>query len=211
MITRSAGQSSASSDDTISFTRKDTKNKHVTVVKNWGTPTRFMDQYISGDMWKEVNKFNLFYVIQTKITKEDDVFKIGISSGERRLKEYLTFCGKTNHPYLLKMGSPKDRQSGRGVYLWYLAGQRDNVRDGDNKRRSTITNDEIVKDYYTSAFWSKNHESRVINTLKNDGFTTRQGEEWFIVNPGRVAKFKQIVTDLSKIYVQPEPRRSPRI
>ena len=211
MITRSAGQSSASSDDTISFTRKDTKNKHVTVVKNWGTPTRFMDQYISGDMWKEVNKFNLFYVIQTKITKEDDVFKIGISSGERRLKEYLTFCGKTNHPYLLKMGRPKERQSGRGVYLWYLAGQRDNVRDGDNKRRSTITNDEIVKDYYTSAFWSKNHESRVINTLKNDGFTTRQGEEWFIVNPGRVAKFKQIVTDLSKIYVQPEPRRSPRI
>ena len=210
MITRSAGQSSASSD-TISFTRKDKNNKQVTVVKEWGTPTRFMDQYISGDMWKEVNKFNLFYVIQTKITKEDDVFKIGISSGERRLKEYLTFCGKTNHPYLLKMGSPKERQSGRGVYLWYLAGQRDNVRDGDNKRRSTITNDEIVKDYYTSAFWSKNHESRVINTLKNDGFTTRQGEEWFIVNPGRVAKFKQIVTDLSKIYVQPEPRRSPRI
>ena len=205
MITRSIG------DDTISFTRKDTKNKHVTVVKNWGTPTRFMDQYISGDMWKEVNKFNLFYVIQTKITKEDDVFKIGISSGERRLKEYLTFCGKTNHPYLLKMDSPKDKKSGRGVYLWYLAGQRDNVRDGDNKRRSTITNDEIVKDYYTSAFWSKNHESRVINTLKNDGFTTRQGEEWFIVNPGRIAKFKQIVTDLSKIYVQPEPRRSPRI
>ena len=210
MITRSAGQSSASSD-TISFTRKDKNNKQVTVVKEWGTPTRFMDQYISGDMWKEVNKFNLFYVIQTKITKEDDVFKIGISSGERRLKEYLTFCGKTNHPYLLKMGSPKDRQSGRGVYLWYLAGQRDNVRDGDNKRRSTITNDEIVKDYYTSAFWSKNHESRVINTLKNDGFTTRQGEEWFIVNPGRIAKFKQIVTDLSKIYVQPEPRRSPRM
>ena len=211
MITRSAGQSSASSDDTISFTRKDKHNKHVTVVKEWGTPTRFMDQYISGDMWKEVNKFNLFYVIQTKITKEDNVFKIGISSGERRLKEYLTFCGKTNHPYLLTMGSPKERQSGRGVYLWYLAGQRDNVRDGDNKRRSTITNDEIVKDYYTSAFWSKNHESRVINTLKTEGFTTRQGEEWFIVNPCRVAKFKQIVTDLSKIYVQPEPRRSPRI
>ena len=211
MITRSAGQSSASSDDTISFTRKDKNNKQVTVVKEWGTPTRFMDQYISGDMWKEVNKFNLFYVIQTKITKEDNVFKIGISSGERRLKEYLTFCGKTNHPYLLTMGSPKDKKSGRGVYLWYLAGQRDNVRDGDNKRRSTITNDEIVKDYYTSAFWSKNHESRVINTLKNEGFTTRQGEEWFIVNPGRVAKFKQIVTDLSKIYVQPEPRRSPRI
>ena len=210
MITRSAGQSSASSD-TISFTRKDKNNKQVTVVKEWGIPTQFMDQYISGDMWKEVNKFNLFYVIQTKITKEDDVFKIGISSGERRLKEYLTFCGKTNHPYMLKMGSPKERQSGRGVYLWYLAGQRDNVRDGDNKRRSTITNDEIVKDYHTSAFWSKNHESRVINTLKNDGFTTRQGEEWFIVNPGRVAKFKQIVTDLSRIYVQPEPRRSPRI
>ena len=211
MITRSAGQSSASSDDTISFTRKDKNNKQVTVVKEWGTPTQFMDQYISGDMWKEVNKFNLFYVIQTKITKEDDVFKIGISSGERRLKEYLTFCGKTNYPYLLKMGSPKDRQSGRGVYLWYLAGQRDKVRDGDNKRRSTITNDEIVKDFYTSAFWSKNHESRVINTLKNDGLTTRQGEEWFIVNPGRIAKFKQIVTDLSKIYVQPEPRRSPRM
>ncbi len=112
---------------------------------------------------------------------------------------------------MLKMGSPKERQSGRGVYLWYLAGQRDNVRDGDNKRRSTITNDEIVKDYYTSAFWSKNHESRVINTLKKEGFTTRQGEEWFIVNPGRIAKFKQIVTDLSKIYVHPEPRRSPRI
>jgi hypothetical protein len=100
MITRSAGQSSASSDDTISFTRKDKNNKQVTVLKEWGTPTQFMDQYIAGDMWKEVNKFNLFYIIQTKTTREDDVFKIGISSGERRLKEYLTFCGKTNYPYL---------------------------------------------------------------------------------------------------------------
>ena len=72
MITRSARQSSASSDDKISFTRKDKHNKHVTIVKDWGTPTQFMDQYISGDMWKEVNKFNLFYVIQTKITKEDN-------------------------------------------------------------------------------------------------------------------------------------------
>ena len=111
MITRSAG------DDTISFTRKDTKNKYVTVVKNWGVPTRFMDQYISGDMWRDVNKFNLFYVIQTKITKEDDVFKIGVSSGERRLKEYLTFCGKTNHPYLLTMGSPKDRLRTWGILM----------------------------------------------------------------------------------------------
>ena len=205
MITRSAG------DDTISFTRKDTKNKYVTVVKNWGIPTRFMDQYISGDMWRDVNKFNLFYVIQTKITKEDDVFKIGVSSGERRLKEYLTFCGKTNHPYHLTMGSLKDRQSSRGVYLWYLAGQRDSVRDSDNKRRSTITNDEIVKDYRTSPYWCKNHESWAIKTLKNSGFTTRQGEEWFIVNPTRLSEFKQIVTNLSQIYIQQEIRRSPRI
>ena len=112
------------------------------------------------------------------------------------------------------MGSPKDRQSSRGVYLWYLAGQRDSVRDGDNKRRSTITSDEIVKDYSKSPHWSKNHETWVINTLKNEGFTTRQGDEWFIVNskiPGRLAKFKQIVTNLSKIYKYAELRRSPRI
>jgi hypothetical protein len=172
-----------------------------------------MDQYISGDMWKEVNKFNLFYVIQAKITREDDVFKIGISSGERRLKEYLTFCGKTNKPYYLKMNSAKEKKSGRGVYLWYLAGQRDKVRDGDNKRSSTITSDQIVKDYYTSAFWSKNHETMAIDALKNAGFTTRQGEEWFIVDskiPGKLENFKQIVTDLSKIYEPPDIRKSPR-
>ncbi len=102
---------------------------------------------------------------------------------------------------------------GRSVYLWYLAGQRDKVRDGDNKRRTTITSDEIVKDYYTGAFWSRNRETMVINTLQNEGFTTRQGEEWFIVDskiPGKLAKFKKIVTDLSKIYEHPEIRKSSR-
>ncbi len=82
-----------------------------------------------------------------------------------------------------------------------------------NKRRSTITSDEIVKDYYTSAFWSRNYETMAINTLKNDQFTTRQGEEWFIVDnkiPGKLAKFKKIVTELSKIYKHPEIRKSPR-
>ncbi len=83
--------------DVISFTRKADDNPNVTIIKKFGKPTKYLDQYIQGtEMWKEINKFNLFYVLQTKLSIEDSVFKVGVSAGERRLKDYLSHNGKTN-------------------------------------------------------------------------------------------------------------------
>jgi virulence-associated protein VapD len=193
----------SNNNDVISFTRKADDNPNVTIIKKFGKPTKYLDQYIQGtEMWKEINKFNLFYVLQTKLSIEDSVFKVGVSAGERRLKDYLSHNGKTNR--IKKggwvMGSKEDEDSCRGVFLWYLAGQRDKVRNSKNKKES-----QIVKDYYKNPYWSNKHEKIVKKTLKGAGFKTIQGSEWFVVDDlDKMKLFKQIVTQLTAD-VEPEP------
>ncbi len=71
-------------------------------------------------MWKDSNKFGLFYVVQTK-----KQVKKGVTAGGRRLKilkKYLTHNGKTNTGPGLEVGSEEDKDSCRGVYISVLSG-----------------------------------------------------------------------------------------
>jgi hypothetical protein len=121
----------SNNDNEISFTRKDENNPNMTIIKKFGTPKKYLDQYIQGtEIWKEINKFNLFYVLQTKLSIEDSVFKVGVSAGERRLKDlktinkYSNFHRERRRNYVhtkRKTGwicSPGDPNAGCSFLVW---------------------------------------------------------------------------------------------
>ena len=135
---------------------------------------------------------------------------MGVSAGERRLKDYLSQDGKTNgedNTPILKMGSKK--KTCRGVFLYYLAGQHDKVRSSKTKK-SKIEN-QLVKDYYQDPYWSMKHEKHVIKALNDAGFKTIQGKEWFVVDTDEKMKtFIDIVTKMSRALPPPPIRTSGR-
>ncbi len=74
-------------DKEIDFNRKDANDIKVTIIKTWGAPDRFLDQYFDNNKkWENVNKYNLLYVLQNKASRQKHVFKIGVSTGSFRLK-----------------------------------------------------------------------------------------------------------------------------
>tara|TARA_B100001094_G_scaffold33423_1_gene27790 strand:- start:605 stop:1297 length:693 start_codon:yes stop_codon:yes gene_type:complete len=69
-----------------------------------------MEEFLDQDkpMRKELNKYNLFYVIRPNL--DSSVFKIGISNGNSRLLNYINTYGLTSD------------KGCSGVMLWYLIG-----------------------------------------------------------------------------------------
>ena len=58
-------------DKEIDFNRKDENDSKVTIVKKWGDPDRFLDQYFNNrEKWDNLNKFNLLYVLQNKASRQ---------------------------------------------------------------------------------------------------------------------------------------------
>ncbi len=46
------------SDKEIDFNRKDENDSKVTIIKKWGDPNRFIDQYFNNrEKWDNLNKF----------------------------------------------------------------------------------------------------------------------------------------------------------
>ena len=65
------------SDKEIDFDRKDENNNKVTIIKKWGDPDRFLDQYFNNrEKWDNLNKYNLLYVLQNKASRQRHVFMI---------------------------------------------------------------------------------------------------------------------------------------
>ena len=64
-------------DKEIDFNRKDENNNKVTIIKKWGDPDRFLDQYFNNrEKWDNLNKYNLLYVLQNKASRQRHVFMI---------------------------------------------------------------------------------------------------------------------------------------
>jgi hypothetical protein len=81
-----------------------------------------------------LNKYDLLYVLQNKASRKKHVFKIGVSTGSFRLKNYIDYNGgRTDLPTKLTMGTPEEKDSCLGIYLWYLAGQKNRVNSASTK------------------------------------------------------------------------------
>jgi hypothetical protein len=182
-------------DNAIDFTRKDKDNDKVTIIKKWGKPDRFLDQYFNtSEKWQALNTYNVLYVLQTKASKEHEVFKIGISSG-------INYNGGRTETLI--MGSPEDKKSCLGIYLWYLAGQKNKINSAISKEAKL--NEEIIESYRVNLSWSKKREKFLKDTLKKE-FKTIQGYEWFIVPKLQLPRFREIIEDLTNDSLQPDEK-----
>jgi hypothetical protein len=49
-------------DKEIDFNRKDEHNNKVTIIKKWGTPDRYLDQYFNTkEKWDTLNIHTIYY------------------------------------------------------------------------------------------------------------------------------------------------------
>ena len=72
-------------DKEIDFNRKDEHNNKVTIIKKWGTPDRYLDQYFNTkEKWDTLNIYHLLYFLQNKASQKRDVYKIGVLTGSFR-------------------------------------------------------------------------------------------------------------------------------
>jgi hypothetical protein len=144
----------------------------------------------------------MLYVVQSKNDITNHVYKVGVSAGVGRLKEY------TKHH-----GDPAtDNGNCAGVSLLYLAGTVATARS-----RKTVAGKkeaEILSGYIYRVPWSRKRETEIKRTLKSDGFKAVRGTEWFKVPKEEEGKFKGIIMNLNKVVWEEavlEPRRSERL
>ncbi len=77
------------------------------------------------------------------------------------------------------MGTPDEKESCLGTYLWYLAGQKNRVNSASTSTKKTKESKEIEDSYRTSLTWNRQREFFFKDELKKHKFTTIQGYEWF--------------------------------
>jgi hypothetical protein len=152
-----------------------------------------------------LNKYNLSYVLQNKASRQKHVFKIGVSTASFCLKNYIDYNGgRTDKPFLT-MGSPEEKESCLGIYLWYLAGQKNKLNSA--MKKTTKDSIEIEDSYRTSLTWNRQHEKFLKDELKKHKFTTIQGYEWFIVDtPKKIELFRKIIVDLTNQTLKPDEK-----
>jgi hypothetical protein len=191
-------------DKEIDFNRKDENNNKVTIIKKWGDPDRFLDQYFNNrEKWDNLNKYNVLYVLQNKASRQRHVFKIGVLTGSFRLKNYIDYNGgRTDRPFLT-MGTPAEKESCLGIYLWYLAGQKNRVNSA--MKKTTKESKEIEDSYRTNLTWNRQREKFLKDELKKH-FSTIQGYEWFIVPDEKLQLFRKIIVDLTNQTLKPDEK-----
>jgi hypothetical protein len=100
-----------------------------------------------------------------KASDDTDVYKIGISTGSYRLKNYIDYNGgRTDTKPPLKMGT----DSCLGIYLWYLAGQKNRLNSA--KTKSKKESEEICDTYRCKLTWNKQREAFLKQELKKKWF-----------------------------------------
>ena len=189
-------------DKEIDFSRKDEHNNKVTIIKRWGKPDRFLDQYFNTkEKWDTLNTYNLLYVLQNKASHDTHVYKIGISTGNYRLKNYIDYNGgRTDTKPPLKMGTC----SCLGIYLWYLAGQKNRLNSA--KTKSKKESEEIGDTYRCKLTWNKQREAFLKQELTKNGFTKIRGYEWFNVPDERLTEFRNIIVNLTTQILKPDEK-----
>ena len=103
-------------------------------------------------------------MLQNKASRKRHVFKIGISTGSFRLKNYIDYNGGRTDKPRLEMGSDDDKNSCLGIYLWYLAGQKNRLNSA--KGKTTKDDREISDTYRTKLTWNKQREAFLKKALK---------------------------------------------
>ena len=178
-----------------------TLKTNIKVLHNWTDNRTDLSGFLRGKFAK-YDRFNMLYVVQSKNDITNHVYKVGVSAGVGRLKEY------TKHH-----GDPAtDNGKCAGVSLLYLAGTVATARS-----RKTVAGKkdaEIVSGYIYRVPWSRKRETEIKRTLKSEGFKAVRGTEWFKVPTEKASKFKEIIMDLNKVVREEavlEPRRSARL
>ena len=128
--------------------------------------------------------YNLFYVVQSASDKSNNVYKVGVSTGLKRISSYVT-----SH------GDPRKLKNKRcaGVDLIYLAGTK------MPEYQTSRSESERLAGYMLKQKWSEIKEKFVKKELVAQGFEISRGDEWFYVKTSELSKFKKIVTENKKI------------
>ena len=173
--------------------------QNVKILHAWGKRVD-LTKFIRKKTGAFLNKYNLLYVVQSVNDTDNDVYKVGVSSGIGRLKSYTTNHGES--------GEGKRA----GVFLLYLVGTIATAKS----RKSTQgqIDAEIRSGYIYRLPWSRKRETEIKRELKGDGFKAVRGTEWFKIPPSRKADFVKIITSLNKVVLEEaalEPRRSDRL
>lgn len=177
----------------------------VTILSpfNVGRRKVLLEDFLSKYTFGNINQYNMLYVVQSKNDANNSVYKVGVSSGTWRLKEYDKFHGNNN-----------DVGSCGGVFLIYLAGQKSPYRTAKSSKGKT--EQELKEEYRVRLPWSKRREKQIFDEFKKQPeiFKLRRGNEWYEVDKKHLEDFEKIVADLSKAVTKQEnviPRRSQRL
>ena len=131
------------------------------VLCPWNSNRSLAIEILKPGNRKILDSFNLLYVVQSKADIENDIYKIGVSSGYRRLSEYYKHHG--------------DERDGKskcsGVNLIYLAGtKKPNLNKSEAERLSG---------YALKKPWSRVKEQAIFRELKKQKYKASRGAEWF--------------------------------
>ena len=161
-----------------------------------------LSNFLKKHSFETINEYNLLYVIQSKNDATNSIYKIGVSSGIWRLREYDRFHGQDT-----------DKGECGGAYLIFLAGQKSPYRKA--KTAKAKNEEELKEEYKVRLPWSKRREKQIFKELDKSPeiFKLRRGKEWYEVEKKYLKDFEKIVNNLSKPITKEEyviPRRSQR-
>ncbi len=91
-----------------------------------------------------------------------------------------------------------------GIYLWYLAGQKNRLNSA--KLKSAKVDQEICDTYRCKFTWNKQREAFLKKELTNNGFTKIRGYEWFKVPEEQLDEFRDIIVNLTTQTLEPDEK-----
>ena len=91
-----------------------------------------------------------------------------------------------------------------GIYLWYLAGQKNRLNSA--KTKSKKESEEIGDTYRCKLTWNKQREAFLKQELTKNGFTKIRGYEWFNVPDERLTEFRNIIVNLTTQILKPDEK-----
>jgi hypothetical protein len=154
------------------------------VFQRWEDPPVLLSKFLDvtnstptkrSPTMKAMNKLNLLYVVQSKVDRKNQIFKVGVSRGVGRLNEYVKMHG-----------APESKKYPQihpctGAYLVYLAGQE--RTDKESKKSAAARENADIEESYKSEWlrWSHSKERGILNELSRHGITPARGREWFQV------------------------------
>lgn len=161
--------------------------KGVTVLKKFNASKRkqLLENFLKTHSISTLNDYNMMYVLQSMNDFNNNIYKIGVSAGPWRLREYDRFFGPSKN---------SEGQCG-GAYLIFLAGQKSPYRKARTKKQKDEA--DIKFTYQTKKHWSKRKEKQIFEILQEKGFIKMRGNEWWQIPDERLDEFKEVVNGMT--------------